>query len=362
MEKYFEIRDYTENMKFVWGAYQLTGEAISWWENKKAELGLRSNNITWSKFVEVFRQRWLPQLFFEQKLTDFQDLKQGELYVHAYWEKFMHLLKYVPHFQVDKKYKIKKFIMGLNNRIGGPVDVLAPTTRDEAYEKAIRQEQKLCKDDSIRDRNRKKSNWGQLSRNFNKKGDRYGVNNKNSKRHKGGQQNNRRDGKSFDKARRDNGGNNNKSEKGPPGGCFNCGGDHYANQCPTKPPGGQQQRNTLPPQRAIFQQRIHAAVDDRQAEYQFTPVETPGTLYGKPINILIDTVATKNFIFPKLLSRFPRRVGYMANSWTVEYANQSRAQVEQCLFGARVEFPNFTTEVDLFVAPLGTYDVILGMK
>ncbi|XP_059068640.1 uncharacterized protein LOC131859116 [Cryptomeria japonica] len=322
MEKYFEIRDYTENMKAVWGAYQLTGEAAGWWENKKTELGPRSDNITWSKFVEVFRQRWLPQLFFEQKLIDFQDLKQGELSVHAFWKKFTRLLKYVPHFQVDERYKIRKFIMGLNNQIGGSVDVLAPTTMDEAYEKAVRQEQKLRKNDSIRDRSRKKSNWGQSSRNFNKKGDRYGVNNRNNKRHQGGQQNNHRESKSYDKPRRDNGGNGSKPEKkGPPGGCFNCGGNHYANQCPTKPSRGQHQRNPLPPQQAVFQQRIHATVDNRQVEYQFTPVETP-----------------------------------------VEYANQSRAQVEQCLFGARVEFSNFTSEVDLFVAPLGTYDVILGMK
>ncbi|XP_059076863.1 disease resistance protein RUN1-like [Cryptomeria japonica] len=238
--------------------------------------------------------------------------------------------------------------MGLNNQIGGSVDVLAPTTMDEAYEKAVRKEQKLRNDNSIRDKSRKKSNWGQSSRKFNKKGDRYGVNNKNNKRHQGGQQNNHREGKSFDKPIRDYGGNSSKSEKkGPPGGCFNWVGNHYANQYPTKPPGGQHQRNPLPPQQAVFEQRIHAVVDNRQVEYQFTPVETLGTLYGIPINILIDTGATENFILPKLLSRFPRRASFMVNSWTVEYANQSRAKVEKYLFGARVEFPNFTSEVDL---------------
>ena len=48
--------------------------------------------------------------------------------------------------------------MGLNNRIGGPVDVLAPKTMEEALEKAVRQEHKLKNDESIRD-NKRKTNW-----------------------------------------------------------------------------------------------------------------------------------------------------------------------------------------------------------
>lgn len=30
-EKYFEIQDYTENMKAVWEDYQLIGEVVCWW-------------------------------------------------------------------------------------------------------------------------------------------------------------------------------------------------------------------------------------------------------------------------------------------------------------------------------------------
>ena len=52
----------------------------------------------------------------------------------------------------------------------------------------------------------------------------------------------------------------------------------------------------------------------------------------------------------------------MAKPWTVEYANQSRAKVEQCLFEARVDFPNFSTELNLYVAPLGSYDIIIGIN
>ena len=44
--------------------------------------------------------------------------------------------------------------MGLNNRIGGAIDVLTPRTMEEALEKAIWQEHKIRKDDSNRDNKR----------------------------------------------------------------------------------------------------------------------------------------------------------------------------------------------------------------
>ena len=52
----------------------------------------------------------------------------------------------------------------------------------------------------------------------------------------------------------------------------------------------------------------------------------------------------------------------MANPWTIEYANQTRAKVEQCLFEAQVDFPNFSTELNLYVASLGSYDIIIGIN
>ncbi|KAH9311711.1 hypothetical protein KI387_026746, partial [Taxus chinensis] len=35
MEKYFSIRNFLEETKAVWGAYQLSNEASSWWDNWK---------------------------------------------------------------------------------------------------------------------------------------------------------------------------------------------------------------------------------------------------------------------------------------------------------------------------------------
>lgn len=99
MEKYFELRDYFDNSKVAWAAYQLAGEAATWWENKRAELGLAVAEVTWDQFVRIFQQRWLAQLYYDQKLLDFENLRQGPLILNEYWEKYTQLLKYVPRYQ-----------------------------------------------------------------------------------------------------------------------------------------------------------------------------------------------------------------------------------------------------------------------
>ena len=52
----------------------------------------------------------------------------------------------------------------------------------------------------------------------------------------------------------------------------------------------------------------------------------------------------------------------MEKPWIVEYANQSRAKVEQCLFEAQIDFPNFSTKLNLYVAPFGSYNIIIDIN
>ncbi|KAH9325806.1 hypothetical protein KI387_005984, partial [Taxus chinensis] len=69
------------------------------------------------------------------KMTEFQNWSQGRLTVTEYWEGFTKLLKYVPQYQADEKFRIRNFIMGLNPIIGGEVDVRGLTTMEGVVEK-----------------------------------------------------------------------------------------------------------------------------------------------------------------------------------------------------------------------------------
>lgn len=84
MEQYFEIRNFSETSKVVWGIYHFTEEAATWWGNIKVEQDIRNIDITWEKFISIFRRCWLPQTFYDQKLLHSQNLKQGDMSVHKY--------------------------------------------------------------------------------------------------------------------------------------------------------------------------------------------------------------------------------------------------------------------------------------
>ncbi|XP_059066263.1 uncharacterized protein LOC131857594 [Cryptomeria japonica] len=141
--EYFELRNMSNETKAVWVAYQLTGEVATWWDNEKSKKKLQPGDITWELFLQSFRKRWRPQLFFDKKMTEFQNLTQGGLTVTQYWEKFTNILKYVPQYHMDERFHIWKFILGLRTHIGVEVDIHNPLTMDGVFEKATKQEQKL---------------------------------------------------------------------------------------------------------------------------------------------------------------------------------------------------------------------------
>ncbi|XP_057825954.2 uncharacterized protein LOC131037781 [Cryptomeria japonica] len=93
MEKYFGLRNMSNETKVVWAAYQLTREVATWWDNEKSERKLQPGDVTWELFLQSFRKRWLLQLFFDEKMTEFQNLTLGGMLVTQYWEKFTNLLK-----------------------------------------------------------------------------------------------------------------------------------------------------------------------------------------------------------------------------------------------------------------------------
>ena len=161
---------------------------------------------------------------------------------------------------------------------------------------------------------------------------------------------------------RNNNGNNNRNwnrndksatQIGPRDGCFVCGGNHYVARWPQRSAARNGPR---------VQHQIHATVDHRQAEFQEAPLQLTRKLYNCEVSILIDTSAIESFVDPSGVAKIPIKVGYMEKPQIVEYGNQTEHQVEQYLSYSELELPTFHTQVNLYVAPLGSYDVILGIN
>lgn len=87
-----------------------------------------------------------------------------------------------------------------------------------------------------------------------------------------------------------------------------------------------------------------------------------GKLFGQSVSTLIDIGATECFIDPKVFSRLSVRPGYISNAWMVQYGNRAEQRVDSCLFCSELELSSFQTQVNLYVAPLGSYDMVLGIN
>jgi hypothetical protein len=94
--------------------HQLSGPAANWWD-AYVEAHEEPKSINWPEFSAAFRARHVPQGVIKLKKKEFQDLKQGSIYVNEYVTKFTQLSPYAPH-EVDTDEKKQEcFLNGLND-------------------------------------------------------------------------------------------------------------------------------------------------------------------------------------------------------------------------------------------------------
>ncbi|XP_074363144.1 uncharacterized protein LOC141703561, partial [Apium graveolens] len=134
IEKTFEIVDVEEEKKIIFAAYMLKGEANYRWEaNKTLETTFP---IPWTRFTELFFQKYFPKYMENQMELKFLELKQGNMSVAEYEAKFTELSRFVPyHVDTDEK-KAKRFQQGLKPYIQNRIAVFKITNYTTLVQKA----------------------------------------------------------------------------------------------------------------------------------------------------------------------------------------------------------------------------------
>ncbi|XP_028053127.1 uncharacterized protein LOC114257555 [Camellia sinensis] len=100
IEKPFEVFPCSKTQKVILATYTLKDQARRWW------LLIRNNsgNMTWTQFNEIFYDKYFPQGFWDRRVSEFQEMKQGKMSVAEYEAKFTELAIFAPH-MVDIDYK-----------------------------------------------------------------------------------------------------------------------------------------------------------------------------------------------------------------------------------------------------------------
>jgi hypothetical protein len=94
--------------------HNLSSPAVDWWD-AYVEAQEDPESINWSEFRAAFRAHHIPLGVIKLKKKEFQDLKQGPMFVNEYVTKFTQLPRYASH-EVDTDEKKHECLLnGLND-------------------------------------------------------------------------------------------------------------------------------------------------------------------------------------------------------------------------------------------------------
>jgi hypothetical protein len=110
--KKLEIVQCTDREMVFYAVGRLTGQAADWWDAYTAAHAA-PNTITWQEFRDNFRTCHIPSGVTNLKQKEFLALKQGNMSVTKYLDKFTHLSHYAPNEVNTDPKRQERFLDGL---------------------------------------------------------------------------------------------------------------------------------------------------------------------------------------------------------------------------------------------------------
>jgi hypothetical protein len=102
----------TDQEKVLYASGHLTGPVADWWDSYSVAHAA-ANTITWAEFSTQFRNYHIPAGLMKTKKKEFLSLKQGNMLVSEYCDKFIQLSRYAPNEVADDERKQEHFMEGL---------------------------------------------------------------------------------------------------------------------------------------------------------------------------------------------------------------------------------------------------------
>lgn len=107
MNKFFELHEYTENMKASIAIFNLKGKVYIWWEDVKWVRDIKKEELIRHESKRPFRKKYLLERYYDIKSKEFYELKIGSVKDEEYTTEFLELLRYVPYIKYEKaKFQI----------------------------------------------------------------------------------------------------------------------------------------------------------------------------------------------------------------------------------------------------------------
>jgi hypothetical protein len=122
IEKKLQVIQCTNRERVLFATHQLVGPATDWWD-KYVEAHEEPETINWQEFRNNFRTHHVPFGMMNLKKKEFEDLKQGSMFVNEYVTRFTQLSRYaLDNVDTDEK-KQDWFLNGLNDGLAYGLEV-----------------------------------------------------------------------------------------------------------------------------------------------------------------------------------------------------------------------------------------------
>eukprot|EP00253_Pinus_taeda_P036230 PITA_36230 len=144
MDKYFECEEVSEDRRVKFAATKLKGHATLWWDSVQNERKrLNKPPIkTWTRMVAKLKGRFLPRDYQIALHRQVQNLRQRGLTVKEYTEEF-YQVNLRAGYTEDTTERTARYVNGLRMDILDEISILSPNNTEEAYQSAIKAEEKL---------------------------------------------------------------------------------------------------------------------------------------------------------------------------------------------------------------------------
>ncbi|KAL3726576.1 hypothetical protein ACJRO7_031474 [Eucalyptus globulus] len=136
LEKAFTLLMCTEEEKVILVIYQLQGNASTWWRAAKRVVFPKGVVPVWNAFFRAFNGKYFSGSTREQKMEEFQCLRQGMMTVDQYKAKFAKLSQYAPKLVEDLEDRARRFENGLQLELKNPLVPFDLKDYNELYGRA----------------------------------------------------------------------------------------------------------------------------------------------------------------------------------------------------------------------------------
>jgi hypothetical protein len=155
LDTYFDYEDIEEDKKVRHAVTKLKGHAALWWDEVQADRRCKGKQKikSWDRMIAKMKAKFIPRDYQITLFRRMQNLRQKLMTVKEYTEEFYRLNIRAGHRESDDE-KVARYLNGLRYDIQDELSMVTIRTVEDAYQMALKAEEKLSRKQGQRGRGR----------------------------------------------------------------------------------------------------------------------------------------------------------------------------------------------------------------